>query len=115
MLFTMATILNAYDLAGGDTASSEVVNASNVSVHWVWGGTQAGTVKLTWKVKDGSDNYVALKDENRKPFEVTLFSAIDAHMEDRWAIYGVNSASLKIYVEPSADATGTLSLFTYEA
>jgi hypothetical protein len=108
----MATILTAHDLSTGDVLSSEVALPNNVRLHWVWGGTQAGSVKLTWQVKDGSGNYVTLKDEYRKPIFINIHAGSDE--EGSYNVVAINSSSLKINVEPT-DATGTLTLYTYES
>lgn len=109
----MATILNAYDLSGGDTTSTASTNVTDYTIHWVWGGTQEGSVKMTIKASENGASSVALKDENRKPHEITLHAVRSDQMEDRYTIYGVNSASVTVEVEPSEDATGTLTIDTY--
>jgi hypothetical protein len=106
----MATILNSHDLSAGDVLSTEVVNPNSVRLHWLWAGEQDGYVKMTWQVKDGSANYVTLKDDNRKDVSVTVHAGGDE--EGSFSVRNINSSLLKISVVPSDDAVGTLSLFT---
>lgn len=109
----MATILNAYNLAGGDTLSSEVATPNNVRLHYkLTGATNtAQVVKMTWQVKDGSGGYVDLKDEWNR----TIARKIIGNDEGSMNVLGINSSSLKINVDVQAGAAGTLSLYTNES
>jgi len=109
----MATILDSYDLSGGDTLSSEVSAPNNVRVKWIVASATDSDqiVKLTFQVYDGGGNYIALKDEKLNDVIVH----VKGNAESDINLLGVNSSSMKVKVETETTCDGTLTIYTYES
>ena len=107
----MATIVNAYDLSGGDTLSTEIVAPNNVRIQYeVTGATSSQQVIwLTLQVNDGTA-YVDAKDENGRNVRFPVSG--NAKASENFA--GINSASAKVKVE-ATNCDGSLTITSYES
>jgi hypothetical protein len=107
----MATIVDAYDLSGGDTLSLEVVNPVNLRIQCeVTGSTQpTQAIYLTMQTDDGTA-YVNLNDS----IGDVIKYGISGNSKISKNHYGINSVSLKVKVE-AENADGLLTITTHES
>ena len=107
----MATILDGYDLSGGDTNSSAIAAPSNVRLQFeVTGATsEAQAVFATLQVNDGTA-YVDLTDENGRLVKYPIVGNVKLSKNH----FGVNSATMQVIIE-AADCDGALTITSYES
>lgn len=106
-------IIDNVSLVIGEITSSEVVNPNNVRFHIALSNVvePKEVVKILFKTKDGSENYVSLAGDDDYPIVVEM----KGNSEKSRNIFGINSASLKVYVENKVGLVGNISIWTNES
>ena len=106
----MATILNAYALSGGETLSTAVSNANNVRFQFEVSGATDTTqrVMATLMVDDGTA-YVPLVERVLNVNRTVEFPILGNAKFSR-NISEINSASVKVKIEPVGTCSGNLTI-----
>lgn len=112
----MATILNAYSLAGGDTVTSTISDANNVRLQVIVTGTTATAPRhYVWGVaeisEDGGTTWSEVRDEKYKIAKFIIHGDGDISP----SFNGFNATSLRFRIEPDATHDGTITIISKEA
>lgn len=112
----MATILNAYDLSGGNTVTSTISNANNVRLQVIVSGTSAELPELDCRItaeisENGGTTWSEIRDENYKG--VSFLVKGNGSVSPSWS--GFNATSLRFAVVPDASHDGTITIISKEA
>ena len=109
----MATIINTYDLSGGNTTSTAVVNPVDVRFQYTIAGATDTTqaVYLVHYVSEDATNWAPLVDEYGMPIKM-LIKGNDSLSRN---IVGINASNLKVVAEVPDGAVGTLTVLTKES
>lgn len=106
-------IIDNVSLENGLITSLEVVNPNNVRFHIAVSNVEETNeeIKISFKTKDGSNNYATLAGDDDYP----IIIKITGNTEKSRNILGINSASLKVYVENKHGLVGNISIWTNES
>lgn len=103
----MALIKNAYNLAGGNSETSEVENPNNWRVTATTSGMPAGqSVELKFFVAGEDDKYAPLTDENYRHIKLEINTNTTVSIN----LGGVNAAKGKVAIVVTDDAVGLIDI-----
>jgi len=101
----MAAILTNHDLEDGEIRSSVISDATKVELQTLL-NTVVGRVRYIVEKKQGSGNWISVKDENGNAIELLTVNSIEEGLN----IQGLGGSSFSIRVIPVGTVTGILSI-----